>query len=60
MRNKMNLFDFSKWLQLNKEKHLKGSEYFPYPLDISNLKFSVFSRINPMFMGLVDNKETTS
>ncbi len=32
---KMNLNDFSKWLQYNKEwKNLRGPEYFPYPLYI--------------------------
>ncbi len=30
----MNLNDFSKWLQYNKVKNLRGSEYFPYPLYI--------------------------
>ncbi len=30
----MNLNDFSKWLQYNRVKHLRGSEYFPYPLYI--------------------------
>ncbi len=29
---KMNLNDFSKWLQYNRVKNLRGSEYFPYPL----------------------------
>ncbi len=28
----MNLNDFSKWLQYNKVKNVRGSEYFPYPL----------------------------
>ncbi len=28
----MNLNDFSKWLQYNRVKNLRGSEYFPYPL----------------------------
>ncbi len=28
----MNLNDFSKWLQYNGVKNLRGSEYFPYPL----------------------------
>ncbi len=32
MRNKINLNDFSKWLQYNRVKNLRGSEYFPYPL----------------------------
>ncbi len=31
---KINLNDFSKWLQYNKVKKLRGSEYFPYPLYI--------------------------
>ncbi len=31
----MNLNDFSKWLQYNKVKNLRGSEYFPYPLYMS-------------------------
>ncbi len=31
---KMNLNDFSKWLQYNRVKNLRGSEYFPYPLYI--------------------------
>ncbi len=30
----MNLNDFSKWLQYNSVKNLRGSEYFPYPLYI--------------------------
>ncbi len=30
----MNLNDFSKWLQYNRVKNLRGSEYFPYPLYI--------------------------
>ncbi len=30
--NEENLNDFSKWLQYNKVKNLRGSEYFPYPL----------------------------
>ncbi len=30
----MNLNDFSKWLQYNRVKILRGSEYFPYPLYI--------------------------
>ncbi len=29
---KMNLNDFSKWLQYDRVKNLRGSEYFPYPL----------------------------
>ncbi len=33
MRKKMNLNDFSKWLQYNKEWNI-WSEYFPYPLYI--------------------------
>ncbi len=28
----MNLNDFSKWLQYNRVKNVRGSEYFPYPL----------------------------
>ncbi len=28
----MNLNGFSKWLQYNGVKNLRGSEYFPYPL----------------------------
>ncbi len=28
----MNLNDFSKWLQYNRVKNLRGFEYFPYPL----------------------------
>ncbi len=28
----MYLNDFSKWLQYNRVKNLRGSEYFPYPL----------------------------
>ncbi len=31
---KMNLNDFSKWLQYNRVKNLRGSEYFQYPLYI--------------------------
>jgi len=31
---KMNLNDFSKWLQYNRVNNLRGSEYFPYPLKI--------------------------
>ncbi len=34
MRKKMNLNDFSKWLQYNRVKNLRGSEYFLYPLYI--------------------------
>ncbi len=30
----MNLNDFSKWLQYNRVKNVRGSEYFPYPLYI--------------------------
>ncbi len=30
----MTLNDFSKWLQYNRVKNLRGSEYFPYPLCI--------------------------
>ncbi len=30
----MNFNDFSKWLQYNRVKKLRGSEYFPYPLYI--------------------------
>ncbi len=33
---KNNLNDFSKWLQYNKVKNLRGSEYFPYPLYIEH------------------------
>ncbi len=32
---KNNLNDFSKWLQYNRAKKLRGSEYFPYPLYIN-------------------------
>ncbi len=32
MRKKMNLNDFSKWLQYNGVKNVRGSEYFPYTL----------------------------
>ncbi len=33
-KKKMNLNDFSKWLQYNRVKNLRRSEYFPYPLCI--------------------------
>ncbi len=32
----MNL-NFSKWLQYNRVKNLRGSEYFPYPLYIRGI-----------------------
>ncbi len=35
----MNLNDFSKWLQYNKVKNLRGSEYFPYPLYILYIQY---------------------
>ncbi len=41
----MNLNDFSKWLQYNRVKNLRGSEYFPYPLCIY-LYFYIYIYIN--------------
>ncbi len=33
----MNLNDFSKWLQYNRVKNVRGSEYFPYPLYMNKI-----------------------
>ncbi len=35
----MNLNNFSKWLQYNRVKNLRGSEYFPYPLYIRAVRY---------------------
>ncbi len=45
----MNLNDFSKWLQYNRVKNLRGSEYFPYMciyIYISAVKVNALTQIN--------------
>ncbi len=47
----MNLNDFSKWLQYNRVKNLRGSEYFPYPLYIyikKNIYIYIFGQFNAL------------
>ncbi len=41
----MNLNDFSKWLQYNKVKNLRGSEYFPYPLYIHKVMVRIIGTL---------------
>ncbi len=51
MRKKMNLNDFSKWLQYNIEWKIEwGSEYFPYPLymQVQILSVDITGRIYPL------------
>ncbi len=48
MRNFFYLNDFSKWLQYNGVKHLRGSEYFPYPLYVYIYIYFVFT--HPVFL----------
>ncbi len=41
-KKKKNLNDFSKWLQYNKVKNVRGSEYFPYPLYVEDIEHLCF------------------
>ncbi len=42
----MNLNDFSKWLQYNRVKNLRGSEYFPYPLCVYIYIYNIYINKN--------------
>ncbi len=51
--NEEKKYDFSKWLQYNRVKNLRGSEYFPYPLYVLQKKDNqiALERQNVQFWG---------